>query len=241
MSETLFYSGKAKDVFTTDDQNVLRMVYKDQATALNGKRKEQITGKGLLNYQISKLIFKYLMANGIETHLIENISATEQLVKKVTIVPLEVVLRNVVAGSFARKFGQAPGKRLATPIIEYYYKNDALDDPAINISQATALAIVTPAEIEVIEKQTKQINQLLIDLFDRADIDLIDFKLEFGRYDGRLILADEFSPDNCRLWDQTTHESLDKDVFRLNKGDLVSVYDVVLRRLEKILGGSTDV
>lgn len=241
MSNELFYSGKAKDVFTTADPNVLKMVYKDQATALNGKRKEQIAGKGLVNYRISKLIFQYLMANGVETHLIENVSETEQLVKKVAIVPLEVVLRNAVAGSFARKFGQEPGKRLATPIIEYYYKNDALDDPAINISQATALEIMTPAEIEVIEVQTKKINDLLINLFNHINIDLIDFKLEFGRYDGRLILTDEFSPDNCRLWDQDTHESLDKDVFRLNKGDLVSVYDVVLQRLAKILGGSADV
>lgn len=124
MSNELFYSGKAKDVFTTADPNVLKMVYKDQATALNGKRKEQIAGKGLVNYRISKLIFQYLMANGVETHLIENVSETEQLVKKVAIVPLEVVLRNAVAGSFARKFGQEPGKRLATPIIEYYYMMD---------------------------------------------------------------------------------------------------------------------
>lgn len=241
MSETLLYSGKAKDLFSTDNPEVLKMIYKDQATALNGKRKEQITGKGEVNYEISKLIFAYLSQQGIETHLIKNVSETEQLVKKVTIIPLEVVLRNVVAGSFARKFGQPLGQRLEQPIIEYYYKNDALDDPAINISQATALKLVTPTEVATIEAMTKQINTLLIKLFNEIGIDLIDFKLEFGRYQGRLILADEFSPDNCRLWDQKTHSSLDKDVFRQNKGDLVTVYETVLQRLTKMIGGFANV
>lgn len=147
----------------------------------------------------------------------------------------------MVAGSFARKFGQPLGQRLEQPIIEYYYKNDALDDPAINISQATALKLVTPTEVATIEAMTKQINTLLIKLFNEIGIDLIDFKLEFGRYQGRLILADEFSPDNCRLWDQKTHSSLDKDVFRQNKGDLVTVYETVLQRLTKMIGGFANV
>lgn len=241
MSGTLIYSGKAKDLMTTTDPDILRMVYKDQATALNGKRKEQIVGKGRVNHQISNLIFDYLKQQGIETHLVQNLSETEQLVKKVEIIPLEVVLRNVVAGSFARKFGQRVGRQLTTPIIEYYYKNDALDDPAINVSQATALDLVTASEIETIEKLTLTVNRLLTTLFDQLGIDLIDFKLEFGRYQGRLILADEFSPDNCRLWDQMSHASLDKDVFRQNQGDLVAVYQDVLQRLEQTIGGQQHV
>jgi len=241
MTNELIYSGKAKDLMTTDNPEILKMVYKDQATALNGKRKEQIVGKGRVNHQISNLIFDYLKQKGIETHLVQNLSETEQLVKKVEMIPLEVVLRNVVAGSFARKFGQRVGQTLQTPIIEYYFKNDALDDPAINISQATALKLVSLAEIQTIEAMTNTVNQLLTELFNQIGIDLVDFKLEFGRYRGRLILADEFSPDNCRLWDQKSHASLDKDVFRQNQGDLVTVYQEVLQRLDQTIGGQQHV
>ncbi|WP_409022795.1 phosphoribosylaminoimidazolesuccinocarboxamide synthase [Dellaglioa sp. P0083] len=230
--DQLIYEGKAKDVYQTNDEEVLRMVYKNQATALNGKRKEEILGKGLLNHQISDIIFSYLMANGIKTHFIENVSKTEQLVKRVEMIPIEVVLRNTIAGSFARKFDQVEGTKLTVPVIEYYYKNDALDDPGINESQIFALNFATKIEMDEIKKQVLQINQLLYKLFKDINIDLIDFKLEFGRYHGELILADEFSPDNARLWDSKTHKSLDKDIFRKKQGSIIPVYQDVLNRLK---------
>ncbi|MHC9532633.1 phosphoribosylaminoimidazolesuccinocarboxamide synthase [Dellaglioa sp. BT-FLS60] len=230
--DQLLYEGKAKNVYKTNDNEVLRMVYKNQATALNGKRKEEILGKGLLNHQISDIIFSYLMANGIKTHFIKNVSETEQLVKKVEIIPIEVVLRNTIAGSFARKFDQIEGTQLTPPVIEYYYKNDELDDPVINESQIFALNFATKTEMLEIKKQLLLINQLLVDLFKTINIDLIDFKLEFGRYQGELILADEFSPDNARLWDSTTHESLDKDIFRKKQGSIIPAYQDVLNRLK---------
>lgn len=232
MSDQLIYSGKAKDVFATDNESELLMVYKDQATAFNGERKEQIPGKGKLNCQISSYIFDYLIKNGITTHLVKNVSDHEQLVLKTELIPVEVVLRNKIAGSFARKFGLDEGKDLQKPIIEFYYKSDELDDPFINDNQIESLNIATEAELTYIKEQTLKINQLLIKLFSQDDLDLVDFKLEFGRVDGKIILIDEFSPDNCRLWDSQSHQSLDKDVFRKNQADLVETYTKVLNRLE---------
>lgn len=232
MSDQLIYSGKAKDVFATDNESELLMVYKDQATAFNGERKEQIPGKGKLNCQISSYIFDYLIKNGITTHLVKNVSDHEQLVLKTELIPVEVVLRNKIAGSFARKFGLDEGKTLQKPIIEFYYKSDELDDPFINDNQIESLNIATEAELTYIKEQTLKINQLLIKLFSQDDLDLVDFKLEFGRVDGKIILIDEFSPDNCRLWDSQSHQSLDKDVFRKNQADLVETYTKVLNRLE---------
>ncbi|WP_300560847.1 phosphoribosylaminoimidazolesuccinocarboxamide synthase [Companilactobacillus sp.] len=232
MSDQLIYSGKAKDVFATDNESELLMVYKDQATAFNGERKEQIPGKGKLNCQISSYIFDYLIKNGITTHLVKNVSDHEQLVLKTELIPVEVVLRNKIAGSFARKFGLDEGKNLQKPIIEFYYKSDELDDPFINDNQIESLNIATEAELTYIKEQTLKINQLLIKLFSQDDLDLVDFKLEFGRVDGKIILIDEFSPDNCRLWDSQSHQSLDKDVFRKNQADLVETYTKVLNRLE---------
>lgn len=232
MSDQLIYSGKAKDVFATDNESELLMVYKDQATAFNGERKEQIPGKGKLNCQISSYIFDYLIKNGITTHLVKNVSDHEQLVLKTELIPVEVVLRNKIAGSFARKFGLDEGKDLQKPIIEFYYKSDALDDPFINDNQIESLNIATEAELTYIKEQTLKINQLLIKLFSQDDLDLVDFKLEFGRVNGKIILIDEFSPDNCRLWDSQSHQSLDKDVFRKNQADLVETYTKVLNRLE---------
>ncbi|KRK65670.1 phosphoribosylaminoimidazole-succinocarboxamide synthase [Companilactobacillus tucceti DSM 20183] len=234
MRGKLLYSGKAKDVYSTDNEDQILMVYKDQATALNGGRKEHIEGKGTLNCRISTLIFKYLIKNGIETHLLENVSDSEQLVKKTELIPIEVVLRNKIAGSFARKFGLEEGKQLNPPVIEYYFKSDELDDPAINTSQIESIGIATGEELASINEKTLIINDLLKKMFDLDGLDLIDFKLEFGRIDGKIILIDEFSPDNCRLWDKKTHQSLDKDVFRKNEADLVTTYKKVLERLEGV-------
>ena len=223
MSSKLIYTGKAKDIYSTEDENVIKSVYKDQATMLNGARKETIEGKGVLNNQISSLIFEKLNAAGVATHFIERISDTEQLNKKVTIIPLEVVLRNVTAGSFSKRFGVEEGLDLETPIVEFYYKNDDLDDPFINDEQ-----------IAYIKEETRRINELLKDWFAQIGLRLIDFKLEFGfDKDGKIILADEFSPDNCRLWDAEGHH-MDKDVFRRDLGSLTDVYKVVLEKLQSL-------
>ena len=221
MTNQLIYTGKAKDIYTTEDEHVIKSVYKDQATMLNGARKETIKGKGVLNNQISSLIFEKLNAAGVATHFIERISDTEQLNKKVKIIPLEVVLRNVTAGSFSKRFGVEEGLDLKTPIVEFYYKNDELDDPFINDEQ-----------IAYIKEETRRINELLKDWFAQIGLRLIDFKLEFGfDKDGKIILADEFSPDNCRLWDAEGHH-MDKDVFRRDLGSLTDVYQVVLEKLQ---------
>ncbi|MFD1417243.1 phosphoribosylaminoimidazolesuccinocarboxamide synthase [Companilactobacillus keshanensis] len=234
MKKQLIYSGKAKDVFETDKDDELVLFYKDQATALNGVRKEHITGKGNLNCKISSLIFHYLMKNGIRTHLIEDLSDNEQLVKKTQLIPIEIVLRNTIAGSFAKKFALEEGEKLDPPVIEYYFKSDKLNDPAINESQIDSIGIANESELQQIKEQTLKINNLLVQLFSQDKLDLVDFKLEFGRFENEIILIDEFSPDNCRLWDQISHQSFDKDVFRKNEADLVTTYKKVLDRLEGV-------
>ncbi|MGT2925529.1 phosphoribosylaminoimidazolesuccinocarboxamide synthase [Streptococcus caviae] len=234
MTRELIYSGKAKDIFATEDENVIIAQYKDQATAFNGVKKEQIAGKGQLNNQISSLIFEKLNAAGIATHFIEKISDTEQLNKKVAIIPLEVVLRNYTAGSFSKRFGVEEGIKLDMPIVEFYYKNDDLDDPFINDEHVKFLGAADDEEISYIKAETRRINDLLSDWFQQIGLKLIDFKLEFGKdKDGNIILADEFSPDNCRLWDAQGHH-MDKDVFRRGLGELTDVYTVVLERLKGI-------
>lgn len=231
-AENLLYTGKAKNVYQADNDDEVLIVYKDQATALNGKKKEILPGKGVLDCQISQLVFNYLIENGIKTHLVKNLSDHEQLVKKTQVFPLEVVLRNITSGSLVRKFGIEEGQRLTDPIIEFYYKSDVLDDPVINESQIHALKIADKSEIEYIKAETLKINQLLIPFFEKADFDLVDFKLEFGKYNNEIILVDEFSPDNCRLWNKSDHHSMDKDVFRKHEGDLVQTYQSVLQRLQ---------
>lgn len=234
MSRELIYSGKAKDIYKTDDDGVIVSVYKDQATMLNGARKETIDGKGVLNNAISSLIFKYLNAKGVKTHFIEKISETEQLNKKVAMIPLEVVLRNVAAGSFAKRFGIAEGQVLDSPIVEFYYKSDDLDDPFVNDEQVLFLGVANADDIAYLKKETRHINELLIALFHKIDLRLIDFKLEFGKdKDGNIVLSDEFSPDNCRLWDADGHH-MDKDVFRRDLGDLKEVYQTVLEKLQDL-------
>ena len=230
----LLYSGKAKDLFLTDDENIIVARYKDQATMLNGARKETIKGKGVLNNQISSFIFEKLNAAGVATHFIEKISETEQLNKKVSIIPLEVVLRNVTAGSFSKRFGLEEGIELEEPIVEFYYKNDKLDDPFINDEHVKFLKLANDEDIAYIKAETRRINKLLSDWFHQIGLKLIDFKLEFGfDKDGKIILADEFSPDNCRLWDAQGHH-MDKDVFRRGLGELTDVYEVVWEKLQEL-------
>ena len=234
MDNILLYSGKAKNLFSTEDENVIIAQYKDQATALNGVKKEQIAGKGQLNNQISSLIFEKLNAAGVATHFIKKISKTEQLNKKVKIIPLEVVLRNVTAGSFSKRFGVKEGIQLEKPIGEFYYKNDDLDDPFINDEHVKFLKLANDEDIAYIKAETRRINKLLSDWFHQIGLKLIDFKLEFGfDKDGKIILADEFSPDNCRLWDAQGHH-MDKDVFRRGLGELTDVYEVVWEKLQEL-------
>lgn len=229
----LQYQGKAKKLYATEDPNVLWVEYLNQATALNGLKKDEIKGKGILNNAITSLIFQELSATGIASHFIEKISESEQLVQKVTIVPLEVVVRNYAAGSFTKRLGLAEGTKLAQPIVEFYYKNDDLADPLINDDTVLALNLATATEIATIKDAARQVNEVLIALFHRLKIRLIDFKIEFGRdTTGAILLADEISPDTCRLWDETTNEHLDKDIYRRDLGELLPVYQEVLRRLE---------
>ncbi|MFA9413512.1 MULTISPECIES: phosphoribosylaminoimidazolesuccinocarboxamide synthase [unclassified Streptococcus] len=234
MPTQLLYQGKAKDIYGTDDPDQIISVYKDQATMLNGARKEEITGKGRLNNLISSLIFERLNRAGVATHFIKRLSETEQLNKKVSIIPLEVVLRNRTAGSLSKRFGLKEGLVLETPIIEFYYKNDDLDDPFINDEHVTFLGLATSDEVAYLKSETRRINELLKDWFAEIGLTLVDFKLEFGKdKDGKILLADEFSPDNCRLWDAKGNH-LDKDVFRRNLGSLTEVYARVLERLQAV-------
>ncbi|MDQ0222101.1 phosphoribosylaminoimidazolesuccinocarboxamide synthase [Streptococcus moroccensis] len=234
MSKQLIYSGKAKDLYSTADENVIIAQYKDQATMLNGARKEEIQGKGKLNNQISSLIFRHLMAAGIKTHFIEELSETEQSNVKVDIIPLEVVLRNFTAGSFSKRFGIEEGQLLPQPIVEFYYKNDDLDDPFINDEHILFLGIASEEELAHLKAEARHINEVLKDLFSKIGLTLIDYKLEFGRTSsGEIILADEVSPDTCRLWDAEGNH-MDKDVFRRNLGSVTDVYQVVLDKLKAL-------
>lgn len=231
----LLYEGKAKQLFETSEPDVLWVVYKNQATAGNGAKKESIAGKGELNNQITSLIFEKLKQKGIASHFIKQLSETEQAIEKVEMFPLEVVIRNVAAGSFSRRLGVEEGKELSFPILEFYLKEDALNDPLINDDHVYALKLATEAEVNELKKKAHQINEVLINVFKEAGIILVDFKLEFGKTkDGEVILADEISPDTCRLWDQKTNDRLDKDVFRQDLGDIIPLYREVLNRLNQL-------
>ncbi|GFZ26716.1 phosphoribosylaminoimidazolesuccinocarboxamide synthase [Lactobacillus corticis] len=233
--DKLLYTGKVKKMWATADPEVLRVEYTDIATAGNGAKKDHFAHKAELNHTISTLIFKYLGQNGVPNHLIKSISERESLVKKCDMFPLEVVTRNVAAGHFSTRYGLGEGKVFPTPVEELFFKSDELDDPLMNESDAIALGILNHEEHETIWKISRQVNQLLSDLFDRAGMQLVDFKLEFGKtHDGQIVLADEFSPDNCRLWDKKTKDHLDKDVYRRDLGDLTTVYEEVLKRLENV-------
>lgn len=231
---TLLYEGKAKKLFKTDDPAIVWVEYLNQATALNGAKKDQISGKGELNNQITAQIFNFLKSKGINNHFIELLSEKEQLIQTVEIIPLEVVVRNVAAGSFSKRLAIPEGTPLNRPIVEFYYKNDALDDPMIIEDHIEFLQLATTDEIAQLRKMALEVDEALTALFDSMDITLIDFKLEFGRQkDGPILLADEVSPDTCRLWDKKTKEHLDKDIYRRDLGDIIPVYQEVLNRLEK--------
>ena len=200
------YEGKAKKVFATDDPDLCVVSYKDDATAFNGKKKGTIVGKGVVNNRMSNFMFKMLEENGIHTHYVEELNDRDTVVKKVEIVPLEVIVRNRAAGSFSKKYGVPEGSDLASPILEFDYKSDPLDDPLVNNYHILALGLATQEEIDTIASMALKIDQLMIDFFKKCNVELVDFKLEFGRFHGEIVLADEISPDTCRFWDLDTHE-----------------------------------
>jgi phosphoribosylaminoimidazole-succinocarboxamide synthase len=226
------YEGKAKKVYATNDPDLVIVDYKDDATAFNGEKKGTISGKGVINNKMTNFMFKMLEKEGVPTHLVEEISDRETIVKKVSIVPLEVIIRNVAAGSFSKRMGVEEGKQLLCPILEFSYKNDDLGDPFINDYYALALGIATKEDIETISKYAFKVNEFMVKFFKGLNIDLIDFKIEFGKTsDGTIILADEISPDTCRFWDSTTHEKLDKDRFRRDMGGVEEAYQEIMKRL----------
>ena len=227
----LLYEGKAKKVYTTENPDVLIVDYKDDATAFNGVKKGTIIGKGVVNNRMTNHIFRMLEEKGIPTHYIEELSDRETAVKKVEIVPLEVIVRNVAAGSFSKKLGIEEGFKLLSPTLEFSYKNDELGDPMINDYYAVAIGAATREEINKITELVFKINEILVDYFKSIKVDLIDFKVEFGRYKGQIILADEISPDTCRFWDSETHEKLDKDRFRRDLGNVEGAYQEMAKRL----------
>lgn len=228
----LLYEGKAKKVFKTEAPDKLIVSYKDDATAFNGEKKGTIVGKGAINNRMTNHIFKMLESKGVPTHFVEELNERETVVKKVSIVPLEVIVRNVSAGSFAKKLGIEEGRQLLCPTLEFSYKDDALGDPFINSYYALALGLATKEEIDKISQYAFKVNETLIEYFKGLGIKLIDFKIEFGRLDdGTIILADEISPDTCRLWDIKTNEKLDKDRFRRDLGNVEGAYQEVFKRL----------
>lgn len=228
----LLYTGKAKKVYSTEDPNLCIFEYKDDATAFNGLKKGSFEGKGIINNQMANFIFKLIEKKGVKTHLVEEISPRETLVKKVDIIPLEVIIRNVAAGSFSKRYGVKEGTPFTAPTLEFSYKNDELGDPLINDYQAIALGVVTREEIDVISDIAFKVNEALKEIFLNIGIKLIDFKIELGKTaDGEIVLADEISPDTCRLWDAETNKKLDKDRFRQDLGGFGEVYHEVWARL----------
>ncbi len=225
------YEGKAKKVFATEDKDVVIVSYKDDATAFNGEKKGTIVGKGVVNNRMTNHVFQMLEKAGVPTHFIEELNDRETAVKHVEIVPLEVIVRNVAAGSFSKKLGIEEGRQLLCPTLEFSYKNDDLGDPFINDYYALALGLATQEEIDTITKYAFKVNEVLKEYFLHAGIKLVDFKIEFGRYKGQIILADEISPDTCRLWDVNTNEKLDKDRFRRDMGGVEDAYQEVMGRL----------
>jgi len=226
------YEGKAKKVFATDNPELFIVDYKDDATAFNGEKKGTIVGKGVINNRVTNHLMKLLESKGIPTHLVEELSERETLVKKVKIVPIEVIVRNIAAGSLSKRLGLAEGTKLATTVLEYCYKDDALGDPMINDYHIAAMKLATPAELEKISAYSFKVNTILTEYLKDLGIELIDFKLEFGRLkDGTIVLADEISPDTCRFWDSKTGEKLDKDRFRRDLGGVEDAYKEILKRL----------
>lgn len=229
--QQLLYEGKAKKVYATENPDCLIVDYKDDATAFNGEKKGTIVDKGIINNRVSNHMFKILEQNGIATHFVEEISERETIVKKVEIVPIELIVRNIAAGSLSKRLGLDEGTKLKNTVIEYCYKNDDLGDPMINEYHALTLSLATLDEMSKMSAMALKINEIMANYFKDLNIELIDFKLEFGRYKGEIILADEISPDTCRFWDSTTGEKLDKDRFRRDLGGVEDAYKEVLKRL----------
>ena len=228
----MLYEGKAKKVYATEDPDLLIVSYKDDATAFNGKKKGTITGKGAINNRVTNFMMQRLEEQGVPTHFVEELNDRETVVKKVEIVPLEVIIRNISAGSFAKRYGVEEGVVFEEPTIEFSYKNDDLDDPLINEYHIQALKLATPEEVDTIKKMAFKINEVMKAFFAQRNVDLVDFKLEFGKTsDGTIVLADEISPDTCRFWDSETHEKLDKDRFRRDLGNVEDAYDEMLKRI----------
>jgi phosphoribosylaminoimidazole-succinocarboxamide synthase len=235
VKKELLYEGKAKKIYATDKDDEVICEYKDSLTAFNGEKKTSEEGKGALNLAITTLIFEELQKAGIPTHLIKKLSDTEQLVKKVDIILIEVVVRNIAAGSLAKRLGMKEGEKLPFTIVEFYYKKDELNDPLINDDHAMVLGLVdNRSELDKLREYGRKINDFLIEFFDKAGMTLVDFKIEFGKdKEGNIILADEITPDSCRLWDKETGKKMDKDIFRQDLGDLKSAYQEVLKRIKK--------
>lgn len=232
---SLLYEGKAKRVFSTDIANQLRVEYKDEVTARNGAKKDKMEGKGRLNNRITSIIFEYLNKNGLESHFIKQLSETEQLVEKVKIIPLEVVVRNIATGSITKRLGFEKGQVFAEPLVEFFYKNDELNDPLITDDHVKLLNIANDEEIKTLKKMAKDINKVLIQLMDEMDLRLVDFKVEFGKTEnGDILLADEISPDTCRIWDKHSDTNFDKDVYRNDTGSLIETYQTFLDKLEEL-------
>ncbi len=228
----LLYEGKAKRIYETNDPELLWIEYKDSATAFDGKKKAEIEGKGRLNNLISSIIFTKLQERDIDSHFVRQLSETEQLVKRVEIIPLETVVRNYAAGSISKRLRIPEGEKLRRPIVEFYYKDDALGDPLLTEDHIEILDLASPDEVELLKTKALEVNKVLTELFAELGVKLIDFKLEFGRdSQGNVLLADEISPDTCRLWDMETNEKLDKDVFRRDLGSLTEAYEAILARL----------
>ena len=226
------YEGKAKKVFATDDKNYCIVSYKDDATAFNGLKKGTISGKGVVNNKMSNYLMQLLEKEGVPTHYVEELNDRETVVKKVSIVPLEVIIRNVAAGSFSKRLGVEEGTALKTTILEFCYKNDDLGDPMVNDYHILAMGYATEEDLNTIKTLTFKINEFLKDFFKKINVDLIDFKIEFGKTaDGQIVLADEISPDTCRFWDATTHEKLDKDRFRRDLGGVEDAYQEMMKRI----------
>lgn len=228
----MMYEGKAKKVYAVADDDKLCIVdYKDDATAFNGQKKGTIVGKGVVNNRMSNMLFQLLEAKGVKTHFVKELSERETLVKKVKIVPLEVIVRNIAAGSLSKKLGIPEGTPLKSTVLEFCYKDDDLGDPMVNEYHILAAGYASKEDIDTITKMAFQVNEVLVEFFKTINIELVDFKLEFGYCDGEIILADEISPDTCRLWDINTHEKLDKDRFRRDMGGVEDAYKEVFQRL----------
>ncbi|MEP9851592.1 phosphoribosylaminoimidazolesuccinocarboxamide synthase [Staphylococcus aureus] len=232
---SLLYEGKAKRIFTTGEPDILRVEYKDEVTAGNGAKKDFIEGKGRLNNQITSRIFNFIKAQGVNTHFIEQTSETEQLVKSVEIIPLEVVVRNIAAGSITKRLGFEKGHEFDLPLVEFFYKNDDLNDPLITEDHIKLLHLAADEEIAMLKEAAKEINTILVQLMDKMELRLVDFKIEFGRTsDGQIILADEISPDTCRIWDKYSDTNFDKDVYREDTGSIIETYQTFLNKLEAL-------